>query len=175
MANFAKLVTHSDFQFRSDASYYWQPLGWLSRPRFSLGPPFSRIPPRSPRKNRIRVYKKQMIFSVRAALKKRGKRYRRNSPEIQAASKRTTSLASFSPAKKILSSALDAFQQALKLDQHSVRTMVNVGNLYVAQQKLDLAEQQFLASRAQQNPDAHFNLGLVLLAQNRPAGCNPAV
>jgi tetratricopeptide (TPR) repeat protein len=77
--------------------------------------------------------------------------------------------------QKDFASALDAFQQALKLDQHSVRTMVNVGNLYVAQEKLDLAEKQFLEVLRSEpaNPDARFNLGLVLLAQNHPADAIP--
>src|SRR5260221_5163517 len=36
--------------------------------------------------------------------------------------------------------ALDAFQHALKLAPSSTRTKVNLGNLYIAQQKLGLAE-----------------------------------
>src|SRR5215831_7736193 len=39
--------------------------------------------------------------------------------------------------------ALDAFQHALRLDPNSTPTRNNLGNVYVAQEKLDLAEKEF--------------------------------
>jgi tetratricopeptide (TPR) repeat protein len=67
--------------------------------------------------------------------------------------------------------ALEAFQHALKLDPTSTRTRNNVANVYVAQGKLDLAEQEFrtVLRTAPANRDANYNLGLVLLAQGAPS------
>jgi tetratricopeptide (TPR) repeat protein len=69
------------------------------------------------------------------------------------------------------SSALDAFQHALKINPKSTRTGINLGNLYLAQQKTGLAEKSFrnvlLLDPA--NSGANFNLGLLLLAKPAPA------
>src|ERR1700737_1248568 len=67
--------------------------------------------------------------------------------------------------------ALEAFQHALKLAPDSTRTRNSIGNVYVAQGKLDLAEQEFrtVLRLAPGNRDANYNLGLVLLAQGSPA------
>src|SRR5260370_39425613 len=67
--------------------------------------------------------------------------------------------------------ALDAFQHALKLEPNSTRTRNNIGNVYVAQGKFDLAEQESrtVLRTARGNRDANYNLGLVLLAQGAPA------
>ena len=56
--------------------------------------------------------------------------------------------------EKDYANALQSFQQALKLDSNSTRTHNNIGNLYVAQEKLDLAEKEFrkgFAQRARQS------------------------
>ena len=45
--------------------------------------------------------------------------------------------------EKDFANALDAFQHALKLDPNSTRTQNNLGNVYVAQEKFDLAEKEF--------------------------------
>ena len=71
--------------------------------------------------------------------------------------------------------ALEAFQHALKLAPNSTRTRNSIANVYVAQGKLDLAEQQLLSvlSIAPANRDANYNLGLILLAQGAPAKAIP--
>lgn len=71
--------------------------------------------------------------------------------------------------------ALNAFQQALKVNPRSARTRVNIGNLHVAQGMLDLAEKEFLdvLRNDPANADANHNLGLVLLAKNRPSEAIP--
>jgi tetratricopeptide (TPR) repeat protein len=71
--------------------------------------------------------------------------------------------------------ALEAFQHALKLAPNSVRTRNGIANVYVAQGKLDLAEQEFrtVLRVAPANRDANYNLGLVLLAQGTPAKAIP--
>jgi tetratricopeptide (TPR) repeat protein len=67
--------------------------------------------------------------------------------------------------------ALDAFQHALKIDPASTCTRTNIGNIYVAQGKLDLAEQQFrrVLRVSPMDRDANYNLGLLLLAEGAPA------
>jgi Tfp pilus assembly protein PilF len=71
--------------------------------------------------------------------------------------------------------ALDAFQHALRLDANSPRTHNNLGNLYVAQKKFDLAEKEFrtVLRTDPTNPDGNFNLGLALMARAQPAEAIP--
>src|SRR6202158_5065212 len=45
--------------------------------------------------------------------------------------------------QKDYANALEAFQRALKIDPNSSKTCNNLGNLYVAQERLDLAEKEF--------------------------------
>jgi tetratricopeptide (TPR) repeat protein len=67
--------------------------------------------------------------------------------------------------------ALEAFQHALQLAPNSTRTRNSIANIYVAQGKLDLAEQEFrnVLRVEPANRDANYNLGLVLLAKDAPA------
>jgi tetratricopeptide (TPR) repeat protein len=71
--------------------------------------------------------------------------------------------------------ALEAFQHALKFAPNSTRTRNSIANVYVAQGKLDLAEQELrsVLRVAPANRDANYNLGLVLLAQGAPAKAIP--
>ena len=73
--------------------------------------------------------------------------------------------------QKDYANALDAFQQALKLDPNSTKTRNNVGNLYVAEGRSDLAEKEFgrVLRVAPTDRDANYNLGLLLLAAGSPA------
>ena len=71
--------------------------------------------------------------------------------------------------------ALEAFQHALKLAPNSTRTRNSIANVYVAQGKLDLAEQELRTVLRVEpaNRDANYNLGLVLLAGGTPAKAIP--
>ena len=71
--------------------------------------------------------------------------------------------------------ALGAFQNALKLDPVSAHSRINLGNLYLAQQKTDLAEKEFreVLRAAPANSDANYNLGLILLARSLPVEAIP--
>jgi len=73
--------------------------------------------------------------------------------------------------QKDYANAFDALQQALKLDATSTRTLNNLGTLYVAQEKLDLAEKEFrkVLRLEPGNRDGNYNLGLVLTAKGLPA------
>ena len=73
------------------------------------------------------------------------------------------------------SGALEALQHALKFAPNSTRTRNSMANVYVAQGKLDLAEQELrtVLRVAPTNRDANYNLGLVLLAQDAPAKAIP--
>ena len=73
------------------------------------------------------------------------------------------------------SGALEALQHALKFAPNSTRTRNSIANVYVAQGKLDLAEQELrtVLRVAPTNRDANYNLGLVLLAQDAPAKAIP--
>jgi len=72
---------------------------------------------------------------------------------------------------KDFSGALDAYQQALKLEPTSSATRNNLGNLYVTQGRLDLAEKEFrkVLQLDPMNQDGNYNLGLVLMARGLPA------
>ena len=73
--------------------------------------------------------------------------------------------------QKDIAGALDAFQHALKLAPHSAKTHNNLGNTYVAAEKLDLAEKEFrtVVRLDPSNRDGNYNLGLVLIANGSPA------
>ncbi len=72
--------------------------------------------------------------------------------------------------EKDYAQAVDAFQHALTLAPNSAKTHNNLGNLYVVQQKVDLAEKEFakVLELSPANRDANYNLGLLLLAKGRP-------
>src|ERR1700729_2917682 len=57
----------------------------------------------------------------------------------------------------------------------STRTRNNIGNVYVAQQNLVLAEQEFRKALQldPSNNDGNYNVGLVLLAKGAPAQAIP--
>ena len=71
--------------------------------------------------------------------------------------------------------ALAAFEEALKLDPKSTRARNDMGNLYAALGKIDLAEKQF-REVLRLNPadhDGNYNLALVLLAEKKPLEAIP--
>jgi len=73
-------------------------------------------------------------------------------------------------AEKKYIEALTAFQQGLKLNPKSTGIHNDMGNLYVAQGNLDLAEKEFREA-VRLNPadhDGNYNLALVLLARKQP-------
>src|SRR5207253_1079259 len=72
--------------------------------------------------------------------------------------------------QKEYANALEAFQHARKLDPHSTRTRNNLGNVYVAERKPDLAEKEFrtILGLDPANRDGNYNLGLVLMAKGQP-------
>src|SRR5215470_16668705 len=67
--------------------------------------------------------------------------------------------------------ALAAFERALAIDSNSVKTHINLANLYASAGKSDLAEKEFhrALAIAPSNRDANYNLGLLLLANGQPA------
>lgn len=67
--------------------------------------------------------------------------------------------------------ALAAFQQGLKLDLNSTGIRNDLGNLYVVQGKIDLAEKEFreVLRLDPTNHDGDYNLALVLLVKKQPA------
>jgi tetratricopeptide (TPR) repeat protein len=71
--------------------------------------------------------------------------------------------------------ALAAFQKALTLAPNSTKTRNNLGNVYVATQKLDLAEKQFRAVLRLDpvNRDGNYNLGVLLMAKGTPSEAIP--
>jgi tetratricopeptide (TPR) repeat protein len=80
-------------------------------------------------------------------------------------------------AEKNFSEALTAFQQGLKLNPRSTSILNGMGNLYVAQGNLDLAEKEF-REVVRVNPadyDGNYNLALVLLAKKQPAAAIPCL
>jgi tetratricopeptide (TPR) repeat protein len=71
--------------------------------------------------------------------------------------------------------ALAAFQQALQLSPNSAKTHNNLGNIYVAQKRLDLAEKEFrtVLRLDPGNRDGNYNLGVLLLAKGSAAEAIP--
>ncbi|MGA7313817.1 MAG: tetratricopeptide repeat protein, partial [Silvibacterium sp.] len=71
--------------------------------------------------------------------------------------------------------ALAAFQNALKLAPNSTKTHNNLGNAYVAQKRLDLAEKEFRTALRLDpaNRDGNYNLGVLLMAKGSPAEAIP--
>jgi tetratricopeptide (TPR) repeat protein len=71
--------------------------------------------------------------------------------------------------------AVAAFEQALQLSPKSAQTRNNLGNVYVAQKKLDLAEKEFLTALRLDpaNRDANYNLGVLLMARGSPGEAIP--
>ncbi len=78
-------------------------------------------------------------------------------------------------AEKNYSEARAAFQQGLELDPKSMGIRNDLGNLYVNQGKIDLAEEEFreVVRLNQTNYDGNYNLGLVLLTKKHPAEAIP--
>jgi len=77
--------------------------------------------------------------------------------------------------EKNYAEALAAFQQGLKLSPKSIGIRNDLGNLYVAQGKIDLAEKEFREALRLDpaDHDGDYNLGLVLLAKKQPAQAIP--
>ena len=73
------------------------------------------------------------------------------------------------------SNSIEAFQKALQLKPNSARTHNNLGNIYVAESKPDLAENEFRTALRNDpsNSDANYNLGLLLMAKGAPAQAIP--
>lgn len=67
--------------------------------------------------------------------------------------------------------ALDAFHHALQLAPHSIQTHNNLGNLYLTEKQLDLAEKEFLIvlQLDPRNQDANYNQGILLMTKGSPA------
>lgn len=67
--------------------------------------------------------------------------------------------------------ALAAFQHGLALNPKSIKTLINLGNLYTAALKTEEAEQEFRKALAiaPSNRDANYNLGLLLLGKGEAA------
>jgi tetratricopeptide (TPR) repeat protein len=67
--------------------------------------------------------------------------------------------------------AVAAFQQALQLSPNSAQTHNNLGNVYVTQKKLELAEKEFRTALRLEPAyrDANYNLGVLLMARGAPA------
>ena len=67
--------------------------------------------------------------------------------------------------------ALDAFQQAVKLNPASAKTHTNLGNLYASAGKSDLSEAEFrkALSTSPSDQQANYNLALLLLSENKPS------
>jgi tetratricopeptide (TPR) repeat protein len=73
-------------------------------------------------------------------------------------------------AEKNYDEALAAFQQGLKLNPKSTGIRNDLGNLYVVQGKIDLAEKEFreVVHLDPTDSDGNYNLSLVLLAKKQP-------
>jgi tetratricopeptide (TPR) repeat protein len=71
--------------------------------------------------------------------------------------------------------AVAILQKALKIAPNSTKTRVNLGNLYASQKQFDLAEKEFRAVLRidPANRDAHYNLGMLLVARGSPAQAIP--
>ncbi len=84
---------------------------------------------------------------------------------------------SSTPVKRILYTAHEAFDQALKIAPNSKTTHNNLGNLYVAEGKFDLAEKEFagVLKAAPADRDANYNLGLLLMAKGNPLASRSSI
>ena len=73
------------------------------------------------------------------------------------------------------SDAVAAFQKALQFAPNSVKTHNNLGNVYVALKKLDLAEKEFqtVLRLDPANGEANYNLGVLLMMKGAPAQAIP--
>jgi tetratricopeptide (TPR) repeat protein len=73
--------------------------------------------------------------------------------------------------QKNFSDALDAFQQALRLNPNSVKTHNNFANFYLAEGKPELAEKEFKTALAiaPADRDSNYNYGLFLLSKGSPS------
>lgn len=71
--------------------------------------------------------------------------------------------------------ALAAFQKALQLAPNSTKTHNNLGNVYIAQKMMDLAEKEFrtVLHLDPENQDGNYNLGVLLIAKGSPAAAIP--
>jgi tetratricopeptide (TPR) repeat protein len=71
--------------------------------------------------------------------------------------------------------ALHAFQHALQLAPNSARTRNDLANVYLAQEKFDLAEKEFrtVLRFDSANRDANYNLGVLLLRNGLPSQAIP--
>jgi tetratricopeptide (TPR) repeat protein len=78
-------------------------------------------------------------------------------------------------AEKDYAGALAAFQQGLKLNPRSTGIRNDLGNLYVLQGKLDEGEKEFreVLRLEPRNPEANYDLGLVLLEKKDAAAAIP--
>jgi tetratricopeptide (TPR) repeat protein len=77
--------------------------------------------------------------------------------------------------QKNTAAALVAFEQALKLDPKSTRARNDMGNLYAASGRIDLAEKEFreVLRLHPADRDGNYNLGTVLLAEKKPLEAIP--
>jgi tetratricopeptide (TPR) repeat protein len=71
--------------------------------------------------------------------------------------------------------AIATLQKALRIAPNSTKTRVNLGNLYASQKQFDLAEREFRAVLRidPANREAHYNLGMLLVARGSPAQAIP--
>ena len=71
--------------------------------------------------------------------------------------------------------ALAAFQKALQLAPNSTKTHNNLGNMYIAQKRMDLAESEFktVLRLDPGNQDGNYNLGVLLMTKGSPAAAIP--
>ena len=73
--------------------------------------------------------------------------------------------------EKDFSNASDALQHALTLDSNSAGTHINLGNMYIAEGKSALAEQEFrrVLQSHPTNAEANYDLGVLLLSSGKAA------
>jgi len=77
--------------------------------------------------------------------------------------------------KQDFPAAVAALQHALQLSPNSAPTHNNLGNVYVAEKKLDAAEKEFRTGLRldPKNRDANYNLGVLLMARGSPGEAIP--
>lgn len=71
--------------------------------------------------------------------------------------------------------ALAAFQKALKIAPRSAKTHNNLASFFVREKRIDLAEAEFrtVLRLDPRNADANYNLGVLLMANRKPAEAIP--